>query len=106
MGVEAYFECPSCGHEMRKQSALIPTTGGYKFLSPDHCGCGRKSGFKILTLKFIDLVNGEALDKIYGLLDEKDKLLKKAQRGAKNGRTTKKSGKEEKTDRTKVKAKS
>ena len=51
MAVIGKFECPSCGNIIKREQALQPVSGGYKFASPTGCGCGRKGGFRLTSFQ-------------------------------------------------------
>lgn len=55
-GVKCRFECPSCGNIIVIKTILEQGKEKYSFkASPKRCGCGRRTGHKLLGFEQIGL---------------------------------------------------
>lgn len=53
--IKLSFECPSCGNVLTT-TCLGATLIDFKLArEPTKCGCGRKTSFKLIDTKFIEL---------------------------------------------------
>jgi len=48
LGIECRWECPSCGNIIRTNNPFWNKELRKKVVGPTKCGCGKKSGFKLI----------------------------------------------------------